>query len=147
MWWNQANELEVGQIQVLFFPLIVYFICKATFYNRPHWNWSIGSKDTGSWRVEKTGNNKLSVSFGSILKSLFASSDSFFLITSYMKRTKQSILIARQGRQWQKMQYHIFIQLYICTHASISAHPEMLPIQKLENAKGCSLLLELWLKN
>ena len=27
-------------------------------YNRPHWNVSIGTKDTGSWRVAKTYENK-----------------------------------------------------------------------------------------
>ena len=31
----KQNESEVGQIQFWFFWLIVYIICKATFYNQP----------------------------------------------------------------------------------------------------------------
>ena len=37
----KQNGSEVCQIQFLFFWLIVYIICKATFYNRPHWNWGL----------------------------------------------------------------------------------------------------------
>ena len=35
----------------------------ATFYNRPHWSWSIGSKDMCSWRVAKTIGNKEIICF------------------------------------------------------------------------------------
>ena len=38
--------------------MIVYIICKATLYNRPHWNWENGSKGKGSWRVTQTIGNK-----------------------------------------------------------------------------------------
>ena len=41
----------------------LYIICKATFYNRPHWNWSIDSKDIGSWRVSKNKGNKKLICF------------------------------------------------------------------------------------
>ena len=47
------NESEVGQIQFSFFWLIIYIICKATFFNRPHWNWSTGSEKISSRRVQK----------------------------------------------------------------------------------------------
>ena len=50
----KQNESGVGQSPYLIFWLIVYIICKATFYNRPNWNWPIGSKDTGNWKVAKT---------------------------------------------------------------------------------------------
>ena len=50
----KQNESEVTQIQFSFFWLIVYIICKATFYNRSHWNLLIVFKDMGSWRVAKT---------------------------------------------------------------------------------------------
>ena len=79
----KQNESEVGQIQFLFFWFNVYIICKAPFYNRPHWNWSITSKDTGSWRVANIiGTKKLSALFSYISKSVFVSSDSFCLSTS-----------------------------------------------------------------
>ena len=54
-------SLNSSQIQFSLFWLIVYIICKTTFYNRPQWSWSIGSKDTGSWRVSKTIGNKESI--------------------------------------------------------------------------------------
>ena len=37
----KQNKSEVGQVQFLFFSWFVYIICKATFYNKPFWNWSI----------------------------------------------------------------------------------------------------------
>ena len=44
--------------------MIVYIICKATFYNRPHWNyWSIDSKGTSIWRVAKWVGNKEIICF------------------------------------------------------------------------------------
>ena len=56
----KQNESEISQSQFSVFWLIVHIIFKVTLYNRPYWNWSIGSKDMGSWRVEKTkGKNTL----------------------------------------------------------------------------------------
>ena len=63
MWCNEADESKIDQIQFAFFWLIVYIICKTTFDNRPYWNWSIGSKDTGSWRIAKTIGSKEIFSF------------------------------------------------------------------------------------
>ena len=87
---KQNESSEVGQIQFLFFWLIVYIICIATFYKRPHWNWSISFKDTGSWRVSKTTGNKkkLSAFFGYILKSVFTSSRLILLdhVTFYHRK-------------------------------------------------------------
>ena len=59
----KQNEFEVSQIQLSFYLSIVYIICLTVFYNRPHWHWSIGSKNTGSWRVVKTTGNKEIISF------------------------------------------------------------------------------------
>ena len=62
-WLMRSSEMNLNLVKskFSFFWLIVYIICKATFYNRPHWYWSIGYKDMGRWRVGKTvGNKKLS---------------------------------------------------------------------------------------
>ena len=46
------------------FPDWFYTFAKlSTFYNKPHWNGSIGSKDTGSWRIAKTIGNKEIIRF------------------------------------------------------------------------------------
>ena len=52
---------------------------------KPHRDWAIGSKDTNSWRIEQTIRNKLSALLGCILKTVFASSDSFWLIMSHLR--------------------------------------------------------------
>ena len=54
----KQNQFEVGQIQFSFFLLTVCTIFRATFCRKPHWNWSIGSKDMSSWRMSKTIGNK-----------------------------------------------------------------------------------------
>ena len=51
----------IKQIQFSFLWLIVYIICKA--FNRPQWNWSIGSKDMGSYMVVKIIGNKEIICF------------------------------------------------------------------------------------
>ena len=80
----KQNESEVGQIRFSFLWLIVYIIYKATFYNRPHWNWSIGSKDMCRWRVAKTILNKQIICFVSLYLKISTNSDSCCLITSHM---------------------------------------------------------------
>ena len=49
--WSSKMSLKSVKSPILFFWLLVYIIYTVTFYNRPHWNWSIISKDTDSWRV------------------------------------------------------------------------------------------------
>ena len=82
----KQNQSEVGQIQFSFFQLTEWTILKATFCRKPHWNWSIGSKDMNIWRMSKNNRKQkeFSALFGSILKSIFPTSDWFCLITSHM---------------------------------------------------------------
>ena len=56
---SSKMSLKLVKFNFNFFDwLIVYIICKATFYSRLHWNWSIGSKDTDSWIIANTKGNK-----------------------------------------------------------------------------------------
>ena len=97
----KQNESEVAQIRFAFFWLIVYIMCKATFYNRSHWNLLIVSKDMGSWRVAKQWQTKkLSALFGCILKLVFASSASFCLITSHRSIVSHNTIWV--GKLWYK---------------------------------------------
>ena len=64
MWCEQATW-DWSRSNLIFIFLIdcthphINIICKDTFYNRSHGNWSIGFKDMGPPRVEKTiGKNK-----------------------------------------------------------------------------------------
>ena len=54
----KQNQSEVGQIQFPVFYLTVCIILTTTFCRKPHWNWSIGSKDMSSKRMPKTIGNK-----------------------------------------------------------------------------------------
>ena len=54
----KQNQSEVGQIQFPVFFLTASIIFTATFCRKPHWNWSIGSKDKSIQRMPKTIGNK-----------------------------------------------------------------------------------------
>ena len=60
-WYEICEMLSLSRSNSIFISRIDSFdciICKATFYNRSHWNWSIGTKDTGIWRVAKKEKGK-----------------------------------------------------------------------------------------
>ena len=80
LWCDQAKWIWSWSNSIF----ISLLICKATFYNRTHWNWSICSKDTNSWTSCKTNMKQRNylLCFPTSCKSVFASSDSFYLITS-----------------------------------------------------------------
>ena len=71
---KQNHKMSLKPVKFNFYlsDWIAYIICKATFLNRPHWNWSIGYKDTGSWGLRKhKETKKFSASFWFYLKISF----------------------------------------------------------------------------
>ena len=65
---SSKTSLKSVMFNFHFFFLINWFNttfanCKATFYNRTRWNWSIDLKDAGSWRVTKKNRNQKIICF------------------------------------------------------------------------------------
>ena len=62
------SKMSLKSVKLNFqFSVWLYKTCthhlQSYLYNRPHWNWSVGSNDTDSWIVTKTIGNKADICF------------------------------------------------------------------------------------
>ena len=91
-----------------------FILCVHVWCDHAKWvhrDRAIGSKGTSSWRIEQTIRNpgkkqkKLLPLFYCILKTVFANSNSFWLITSRLCLCGSSEFVGkRQKKHWQKVE-------------------------------------------
>ena len=58
MWCDQAKSVWSRPNSVFIFLTNCVHHFQSYICRKPHWNWSIGSKDMSSWRMPKTKGNK-----------------------------------------------------------------------------------------
>ena len=56
--WSSKISLKSVKFTFQFSNYLVAPFLQSSFCRKPHWNWSVGSKDMSSWRMPKTIGNK-----------------------------------------------------------------------------------------